>query len=349
MNDRLLAAVDANLNRSLEGLRVCEDVCRFMLQNGGLSGRIKSVRHDIAAMAGRFDGRELLRQRNVEEDPIKFSDADGEKRRSSAKELFVRNLHRATEALRSLEEFAKLDGVEGPSFQAIRFSLYAIEKDAVSALEKAGLMARFRDALYAICDPSFAGNDLVEAAGRLADGGASIIQLRMKDWPAREMAPVAREMGALCRERGVVFIVNDRPDIALCSGAQGVHLGQDDLPVRDARKVLPPDMIIGVSTHSRSDAERALESAPDYIAVGPVFATSSKYGEPLGGIGTSTAREIAGLSPVPVVAIGGVTPGRVGELARAGVRCHAAMSYLFKGGIETRCAEFMEEIRKSGE
>jgi thiamine-phosphate pyrophosphorylase len=348
MNDRILTAVDASLNRALEGLRVCEDVCRFMLRDGLLSKNLKDVRHELAGLAAHFPRMELLRARNVAEDPIRQFNLADETTRTSARDIFTRNLHRAAEAIRSIEEFSKLGAGVSAGFQALRFRLYALEQDALFALGRGDIMSRFTNALYAICDPSFAGKDLVKAALGLADGGASIIQLRMKEFPAGEILPVAKEMAALCRERNIVFIVNDRPDIALCAGAHGVHLGQDDLPVSEARKALPPDMIIGVSTHSLEDARKEMESAPDYIAIGPVYDTSSKYGEPLRGIGVETAGRVAAETGLPVVAIGGIVPGRVAELAAAGVTCFAVMSYLYQGEVAGRCREFTGAIGIAG-
>ncbi len=344
MNDRLLTAVDANFNRALEGLRVCEDVCRFVLRDGRLAALLKQSRHDLAGLAAIFPQLELLRARDVAADPVKSTDLATETTRNSPADLFTRNLHRAAEALRSIEEFSKLGTGESARFQALRFSLYAIEQDALFSLRRGAAIARFAHSLYAICDPSFAGSDLSAAARALANGGASIIQLRMKNAPAGEVLPVAREISAICRERNAVFIVNDRPDIALAAGAHGVHLGQDDMPVPDVRKILPPDMIIGVSTHSPEQAGRALGDAPDYLAIGPVYDTPSKYGEPLAGIGTDAVRRVAEMSNVPVVAIGGIVPEKAAELAGAGVNCLAVMSFLFRGDIAGRCREVTAAI-----
>jgi thiamine-phosphate pyrophosphorylase len=348
MNDRVLTAVDASLNRALEGLRVCEDVCRFMLRDSRLSKMLKDLRHELAGLAARFPGNDLIRARNVAGDPIRHFDLADETVRTSPRDLFTRNLHRAAEAIRSIEEFSKLGAGGSAGFQALRFRLYALEQDALFALGRGDIMARFENALYAICDPSFAGKDLVKAARGLADGGASIIQLRMKNSPAGDILPVAKEMAALCRERKIVFIVNDRPDIALCAGAHGVHLGQDDLPVAEARKVLPPDMIIGVSTHSLEDARREMGTMPDYIAIGPVYDTASKYGEPMKGIGVETAGQVAAEAGLPVVAIGGVVPGRLAELAGAGVKCFAVMSHLYRGDVAECCREFTGATGKTG-
>lgn len=347
MNDRTLTAVDASLNRALEGLRVCEDVCRFMLRDGRLSKNFKDLRHELAGLAALFPLNGLLRARNVPGDPIRHSDLADETTRTSASDIFTRNLHRAAEAIRSIEEFSKLGSAGSAGFQALRFRLYSMEQEALFALGKGGIMKRFANALYAICDPAFAGRDLVKAARGLADGGTSIIQLRMKEAPAGEILSVAKEMAALCRERDIVFIVNDRPDIALCAGAHGVHLGQDDLPVAEARKVLPPDMIIGVSTHSLEDARKVIPSAPDYIAIGPVYDTSSKYGEQMRGVGVETAGRVVAETGIPVVAIGGIVPGRVADLAGVGVKCFAVMSYLYQDDVAGRCREFTGETGKA--
>ncbi len=156
----------------------------------------------------------------------------------------------------------------------------------------------------------------------------------------------AQEISVLCRSRGTVFIVNDRPDIALLSGAHGVHLGQDDIPVREARRMLPPDMIIGISTHSEEQALKAMADSPDYLAIGPVYDTVSKNGALLKGIGVDIAARVASAATVPVVAIGGIVPDRVAELVAAGVRCPAVMSALFRGDTRERCAGFITELNR---
>ena len=159
--------------------------------------------------------------------------------------------------------------------------------------------------LYAIVDDSAARPPL-ELVSAYIRGGAAVVQLRLKRAGARELLSVAKAAVSLCDAAGVLLIVNDRPDVAKLAGAAGVHLGQDDLPVKDARAVFGPDALIGVSTHSDGELDAALAAGADYLGFGPVFATASKPGAalpPPHGV-EGLARAVKRAGRVPVVAIG---------------------------------------------
>ena len=165
--------------------------------------------------------------------------------------------------------------------------------------------------------------DLVSAFVR---GGAAIVQLRLKDAGAGEFLLLAREARRLCAGK-TLFFINDRPDIARLAEADGLHLGQDDLPLAEARKIVGPDMIIGISTHSDSEIDAG--QAADYIGFGPIFATSSKPGAPLPPPhGIEGLRKAVQRSKVPVVAIGGITAKTAQEIYAAGARCVASIADL---------------------
>jgi thiamine-phosphate pyrophosphorylase len=159
-------------------------------------------------------------------------------------------------------------------------------------------------------------------AAALVDGGARILQLRMKGADAADVLPVARVLAPWCRARGVTFIVNDRVDLALASGADGVHLGQDDLPLRAARALAPAGFLIGVSTHDETQARAAADAGADYIGFGPCFTTSSKQNpDPV--VGLECLARVSAASPIPVVAIGGITLDTVSAVARTGAAAAA--------------------------
>ena len=162
-------------------------------------------------------------------------------------------------------------------------------------------------------------------AGALVEGGARIVQLRVKGADARDLVAWARALGPWCRARGVTFVVNDRLDVALAAGADGVHLGQDDLPLAAARPLAPAGFVIGVSTHDEAQARAALDGGADYIAFGPCFPTSSKRNpDPVVGL-ERLARvcAMASAGAVPVVAIGGITLDTAADVARAGASAAA--------------------------
>jgi len=170
--------------------------------------------------------------------------------------------------------------------------------------------------LYVLMTQSACRLPILEAARMVIRGGADVLQLREKEIPDREMAALGRALRKMTGGAGVGLIVNDRPDIAALVGADGCHVGQDDLPPRAARKVLQPDQILGVSTHSLEQAQRAVTEGADYIGIGPVYPTTTKGYER--GIGCRLVHQVAGAVGVPVVAIGGITAERVPELLAGG-------------------------------
>jgi len=159
-------------------------------------------------------------------------------------------------------------------------------------------------------------------------GGARLIQLRDKEASARELLDQARACVKLTREAGAKLIINDRVDVALTVGADGVHLGQDDLSVEDAREILGEDKIIGVSTHSMDQFRAALETSASYIAIGPVYPTKTKE-NPAPVVGVELVREARRLTDRPLVAIGGITAERAPEVIAAGADSVAVISALY--------------------
>jgi len=179
--------------------------------------------------------------------------------------------------------------------------------------------------VYAIVDGS-ATRPPIDLVGAFVRGGAAVVQLRLKEAGAGELLRVAREARKLCAGRALL-LVNDRPDVARLAEADGVHLGQEDLPWPAARAILGPGALIGVSTHS--DAEIDAAQGADYIGFGPIFATGSKPGRPLPSPhGIGGLRRAVRRSRVPLVAIGGITIERASEVAGAGARCVAAIAEL---------------------
>jgi thiamine-phosphate pyrophosphorylase len=168
--------------------------------------------------------------------------------------------------------------------------------------------------------------DLEQFVADCIVGGVDIVQLREKQLEAGPLLARARMLRDVCADTGVPFILNDRPDLALGAGADGVHVGQDDAPVDLARRILGPDRIIGLSTHNEDDLTGALDADVSYISAGPVEATPTKPGRP--GTGLGYLRLATERSPVPVFVTGGVTPERVPTLADAGARHFVVVRYL---------------------
>ncbi len=174
--------------------------------------------------------------------------------------------------------------------------------------------------------------------------GVKWIQYREKEKARREIYLEASRLRELTRESGCVFIVNDHADIALAVGADGVHLGQDDLPVREARSIMG-GRIIGISTHSVAEAVDAERGGADYIGFGPIFRTTTKdAGEPKG---VDMLMEIRRRVRIPVVAIGGITPENVAQVRASGANAVAAASAILKGDIHENIRSFMAAIESA--
>jgi len=180
--------------------------------------------------------------------------------------------------------------------------------------------------LYVITDEGLSrGLNHLEIAEQAIAGGADAIQLRDKARTPRQLLPIAKEIRALARKNGVLFIVNDKVDVALASNAHGVHLGQDDLPLRDARRMAPPGFIIGISAFSKEQAIEAEKDGADYIALGPIFYTGSKK-VAAKECGIEMLREVRASISIPLVAIGGINRGNITGVIDAGADGIAVIS-----------------------
>jgi thiamine-phosphate pyrophosphorylase len=184
---------------------------------------------------------------------------------------------------------------------------------------------RLPSPLYAILDRSVArGRDLPVLLEAVLAGGGRLVQLREKTMPLAELFPLARRLARRSREAGALFVVNDRADLALAADAGGLHVGQDDLPAHEARRLLRPGMILGVSTHDETQARRAVADGADYVAVGSIFPTANKAGFQL--VGPDLIRRVRSVVPVPLVGIGGITVDNASAVLAAGADGVAVIS-----------------------
>jgi len=183
--------------------------------------------------------------------------------------------------------------------------------------------------LYAIVDPLDTGQHPVALAEALLAGGARCLQLRWKPAPPRDVLEAARAIRLLAHAAGALFLVNDRPDLAVLAAADGVHLGQDDLPLAAARRVLGPGRVVGLSTHDPVQARRAADAGADYVAVGPVYATTSKANA-LAPRGLDLVRAARAVVPCPLVAIGGIDATSAPDVIAAGADAVAMIGALVR-------------------
>jgi len=309
--------LDAVSNRAREGLRVLEDYCRFALDDAFLSREIKQMRHSLAEAVKLLPDQWLLEARNAPADVGRTITTPGELQRSDLTNVVTANVKRVQEALRSLEEYGKLESARfGAAMEALRYRTYTLE----SALLLSG-QARRRLADARLCVLVSEGSCRLSLSGTIAEaaaGGAQIIQLREKGLDDRILLQRARHVRQATRKAGVLFIMNDRADIARLADADGVHVGQDDIPVWEARHVIGPDALIGVSTHTIAQVRQAVLDGASYIGVGPTFSSPTKRFESFPGL--EFVRETCAETSLPTFAIGGITLGNINEVVAAGAR-----------------------------
>lgn len=327
MDESIARIIDANFNRAREALRVVEDYVRFVQDDPAGCELLKNYRHDFVAQIRRLPGEELVFARNTPGDVGTSLFTASERCRADAREVCTAALKRLPEALRTIEEYVKVvDPQIAAAIESLRYRGYDLEQRVLMRGELSARMAGVR--LYVLVTASMCSGNWLKTAEAVIDGGADCLQLREKSIDDGELLQRAKAMADLCRRRGVLFILNDRPDLARLAQADGVHLGQTDVSVAQARQILGPDRLIGVSTHNPGQFRAAVASRPDYIAVGPMFPSSTKPQDHVPGpdLLTLAMRE----TQIPIVPIGGIVEGNLEVLMQAGARrvcvCSAVIS-----------------------
>lgn len=326
--------VDVNLNRAREALRVLDDYARFVLDDRGLTEQVKKLRHALVEASARLPHSLLLAARDTPNDVGTAIGTTREYARTTPAEVATVNVKRLQEALRSAEEYGKvLDSGFGKAVEAIRYEAYTLERQLVRGADAKAKLADAR--LYVLLTGSqcVAGLDWVIEQAAL--GGTDVFQLREKSLTDRELIARARRMREWTRKAGVLFVMNDRPDIARLVDADGVHLGQDDLPVAAARRIVGPDMLVGVSTHTIEQVRRAVTDGADYLGIGPTFPSSTKPFEAFAGL--EFVREVAEETTLPAFALGGINITNVAEVVAAGAT-RIAVSAAVATAAEPRAA-----------
>ncbi|HEY49503.1 MAG TPA: thiamine phosphate synthase [Dehalococcoidia bacterium] len=323
----MLRTLDANLNRIGEGLRLLEDISRFTLNDPDLSQQLKAMRHELLPKDQALQGK-LISARQAEGDVGAYLDVDSEGERSDTVSLVSANAHRVQQSLRVLEEITKIPGqdfgMDWEKLKQARFTLYELEQRILLKLSRRDKTNKI-SGLYLILDTQMLGErNEVEVARQAIRGGVTVIQLRDKMRAKGELITIAQELKQVCAGAGTLFIVNDYLDVALACEADGLHIGQGDLPLAVARKLLPGDKIVGCSTATLDEAVQAQEQGADYIAVGSIYPTTSKTAIRPAGI--DTLRQVKDRVSIPVVAIGGINEDNVAEVMDAGADAVAVMS-----------------------
>ena len=346
-SQKILRIIDANLNRTSEGLRLLENIARLMLDDVILTQQLKAMRHELVTGSWSFN-KQLIQTRDSEGDVGVNIEAPGQEQPRDIPTTIVANSRRIQESLRTLEELAKTPGaipeLDSEKFKQARFNLYTIERNLLSKLLRQDKIKQVHG-LYVIIDTQvLKGRNHIEIASQTIRGGAKIIQLRGKHQSKKELLPLAQQLKNLCAEHNILFIVNDYLDIALATDADGLHLGQNDLPLKVARKLLPIDKILGCSTHSMEQAIAAEAEGADYIGVGSIYPTPSK--ETATVVGLDTLRQVRQAVSLPLVAIGGITGDNAAEVTTAGADSVAVISAVLQAENPGKAAqEITDELK----
>ena len=277
MDRAVLRIIDANFNRAREAARVLEEYCRFWLNSETLSARAKALRHRLCTSIGKIDTTSLICSRDSEADVGRQMVVEGQLNRKTLADGFTAAAKRMTEALRVLAEMSMIElPLLSRDFEQLRFEVYTLEKDVAcfSAVKEKFLNVR----LYVVLSVTDKVDDrkIIELIKSCIAGRADCIQLRAKGIVDSRTFTLGGELATMCKDSNVISIINDRPDIAALVGADGVHLGQDDLPLLQSRQLQLRPMIFGRSTHSLKELKLAVEEGADYVSVGPVFASPTK-------------------------------------------------------------------------
>lgn len=337
--------LDANLNRTREALRVLEEYVRFALDSAALTETVKGLRHDLRAAAAVLPQRDLLAARDTLGDVGTQLTTPDERERSGAADVARAALKRLPESLRALEEYAKCVSAEAAAaFEQLRYRVYTLEKSLAAVLDADRRLASLR--LYVLVTGSLCRRPILETVEAVLAGGADAVQLREKDLPGGELLALAREVVARCRKAGALTIINDRADVARAAGADGVHVGQGDLPVRACRRIMGPGAVVGVSTQTPQMARAAMEAGADYLGVGAIFPSSTKSRKSV--IGPEGLAAIRREVPLPTVAIAGITLENVAQVLAAAPTAIAVCSdILSSDDPQARTAALKQAILKA--
>ncbi len=326
--------LDANLDRSREGLRVIEEWCRLGLENSEWAENCKQMRQEIA----QWHRLDLRKARDTLHDPGTHLSHPQEEKRETIEQLLQANFCRIQEALRVLEEYGKLYDLNmGNAFKKIRYQVYILESDLLSSYRDQKLK---KAALYLVTSSTENLFKIVESA---LQGGLPIVQYRKKNIDDIIRLEMAEKLCELCHKYEALFIVNDRADIALAVNADGVHLGQKDIPIALARQILGPNKIIGRSTTNPQEMEKAIAEGADYIGVGPVYATPTKAGKKPAGL--DYVNHASQHSPIPWFAIGGIDTMNLSEVIASGAKQIAVVRAIMQANNPTQITqEFLEKL-----
>jgi thiamine-phosphate pyrophosphorylase len=299
--------LDANLDRAREGIRIIEEWCRFGLNQAQPTEDCKKLRQSLA----RWHTPEIWASRDTSGDPGTDLSHPQEESRSDMTQLLRVNFCRVQEALRVLEEYSKLHSAEmAADCKQMRYQVYGLESSLIGSQRYQKML---RSPLYLVTSP---GENLFSTVEAALKGGLTLVQYRDKEGDDQTRLQNAKRLCELCHYYNALFIMNDRVDLAIAVDADGVHLGQQDMPIAAARQLLGSQKMIGRSTTNPDEMQRAIAEGADYIGVGPVHETPTKAGKAAAGL--EYVRYAAAHATVPWYAIGGIDVDNLHPVLEAG-------------------------------
>lgn len=332
--------LDANFDRAREGLRIIEEWCRFALNDAKLANECKQMRQDL----GMWHTAEIRAARNTAADVGTQLSHPREEQRTGVEQLLQANFCRVQEALRVLEEYGKLYSASVSSgCKQMRYQVYTLESNLLIYRRRQMLKTA---KLYLVTSST---PDLLLRVEAALKGGLTLVQYRDKQNNDVDRLTIATQMCQLCHHYGALFILNDRVDLALAVGADGVHLGQQDVSIAFARQFLGDQRIIGRSTTNPTEMTQAIADGADYIGVGPVYETPTKAGKAAAGL--EYVQYAAKHATVPWFAIGGIDNTNIHDVLQAGAPAIAIVRAIMESENPTAtvqsCLSLLNQIAPS--
>ena len=315
--------LDASANRSAEAVRVLEDILRFCLNDAFLSQEAKAIRHELAVVFAQEDFQARIQLRDVLRDVGASSTASKSPPRTELRHVFAANAARASQSIRSLEECSRVVMPSATTvFEQLRYRIYTLEKAAMTIIKSRKMFADIR--LCVLLDVDQPQAEFKTLVGQLLDAGVRMIQLRDKKAStallcerADTMLQQVRQHAEMKTGKRCLVLINDRADVAVAVNADGVHLGETDLPVNLARKVCGHEFIIGRTAHSIDEAKQAVREGVDYLGVGPCYPSTTKQFEYFAS--DAFLRDVSKEIQLPIFGIGGIASDNIDRLIHLGV------------------------------
>lgn len=342
---KIYRIIDANINRVAEGLRVLEDLSRFYYEDRQITESLKRIRHVIRKTVNDLQPQFIQQRDSLHDLGLGISQQDDLDNKSNLKELALGNFKRIEEGLRVIEESLKLAGHYrlSKTYEGCRYEAYSLEKMYFNRFNKLLKRSALQTDLYCLtAEEHSRGRSNIEVVAQMIEAGIKIIQYREKEKKLLYKYEECRKIREMTKKAGVTFIINDDLDIALLVQADGVHIGQEDLPIEKVRELVGEEMIIGLSTHSPEQAQDAQLRGADYLGVGPIFRTFTKK-DVCDPVGLDYLDYAVKSVEIPFVAIGGIKEKNVLEVSRRGAGCIAMVTEIV-GALDIK--EKISQIRR---